>query len=95
MPGAEWLLASPAFEQTIVASDGYPLRIIVPDPRTFALHKLWVSQQDSRQPLKRPRDVAHAELVAELSKKYLGLKFQVGTMPWLPPELRALVKRLK
>lgn len=95
MPGAEWLLRSPQFEQTIIAEDGWPLRIVVPEPRTFALHKLWVSQRPDRQPLKRPRDAAHARVVSELVKKYLGQKFLAKEMPWLSPELRALLKHFK
>lgn len=95
MPGAEWLLRSPQFEQTIIAEDGWPLRIVAPEPRTFALHKLWVSQRPDRQPLKRPRDAAHARVVSELVRKYLGQKFQAKDMPWLAPELRALLKHFK
>ncbi len=65
MAGTEWLLAAPQFEQTIIGEDGRPLRIVVPEPRTFALHKLWVSKRDDRDPLKRPRDAAHARVVAD------------------------------
>lgn len=95
MAGAEWLLQAPPLEQTIIAEDGWPLRIVVPEPRTFALHKLWVSQRPDRNPLKRPRDVAHANVVAEISKKYLAKKFVAKDMPWLPPELKALIKHFK
>ncbi len=95
MMGAEWLLQAPQFEQTIIANDGWPLRIVAPEPRTFALHKLWVSQRHDRTALKRPRDAAHARVVSELVQKYLGLKFQAKDMPWLKPELRALLKHFK
>jgi hypothetical protein len=95
MPGIEWLLAAPQFEQTVIGEDGRPLRMVVPEPRTFALHKLWVSERDDRDPLKRPRDVAHARVVAELVKTYLRKSFLVKEMPWLPKELRAKVKELK
>jgi hypothetical protein len=95
MPGTEWLLAAPQFEQTIVGQDGWPLRIVVPEPRTFALHKLWVSSRDDRNPIKRPRDAAHARVVAELVRIYLRTPFLVKEMPWLPKELRAMIKQLK
>lgn len=94
MAGTEWLLRAPKFEQTLVGEDGWPLRIVVPEPRTFALHKLWVSQRDDRSPLKRPRDAAHARLVAHLVKTYLRQKFTAAEMPWLSKELRSLVKPL-
>lgn len=95
MPGTEWLLAAPQFEQTIIGEDGRPLRIVVPDPRTFARHKLWVSERDDRDPLKRPRDTAHARVVAELARTYLRKPLQAKEMPWLPKELRANIKKLK
>lgn len=95
MPGIEWLLAAPQLEATIVGEDGYPVRIVVPEPRTFALHKLWVSRRSDRPPTKRARDRAHARVIAELVRTYLHRPFTVKDMPWLPKELRALVKELK
>lgn len=95
MPGAEWLLSSPQFEQVIVGGDGLPLRIVVPDPRTYALHKLWVSRRADRNPLKRPRDAAHARVVSELVRTYLQLPFTAKTMLWLPKELKALLPQLR
>ena len=95
MPGIEWLLAAPQLEATIVAEDGYPLRIVVPEPRTFALHKLWVSVRSDRQATKRSRDKAHARVVAELVRTYLRQPFTVKDMPWLPKDLRPLLKELK
>jgi hypothetical protein len=95
MAGTEWLLAAPQFEQTIIGEDGRPLRIVVPEPRTFALHKLWVSKRDDRDPVKRPRDAAHARVVAELVRVYLRKRFLVKEMPWLPNELRARIKDMK
>lgn len=95
MVGAEWLLAAPQLTETIVGADGWPLRIVVPEPRTFALHKLWVSRRPDRQPLKKPRDVAHARLVAALVKTYLSQPMTIKSMPWLPKELKDLMKELK
>lgn len=95
MTGAEWLLQSPQHEQIIIAEDGFPVRMVVPEPRTYALHKLWVSQRSDRTPIKRPRDVAHARIVGELSTKYLGLKFRAGEMPWLKKPLIQQLKLLK
>lgn len=95
MPGLEWLLAAPRFEQTIIAEDGYALRIVVSEPRTFALHKLWVSQRVDRDATKKPRDRDHAVLVAGLAQKFLGLKFAPKDMPWLPTELKKLMRELR
>jgi hypothetical protein len=94
MEGTKWLLDSPRFEQTIVAHDGLPLRITAPEPRTFAAHKLWLSERPSRQALKRPRDRAQALHVATLAKTYLATSFAAADMPWLAPELRPFAERL-
>lgn len=91
----EWLLAAPQFEQTIIAADGVPIRIVVPEPRTFALHKLWVSRRQGRNALKKPKDIAHSRIVATLADRYLSLPLTAKEMPWLPAELRALLKDLK
>jgi hypothetical protein len=92
MVGAEWLLGAPQLEQVIVGADGIPLRIVTPEPRTYALHKLWVSQQESRTELKKPRDREHSKLVAELCTKYLQRSFVAKDMPWLSAPLKALIK---
>lgn len=93
--GVEWLLASPRQTEIVIAQDGWPLQMIVPEPRTFALHKLWVSRRADRQAIKKPRDAAHARVVAELVKKYVQKPFSAESMPWLPPELKGLLKELK
>lgn len=95
MTGAEWLLQGPHFDQTIVGADGLPLRIVAPEPRTYALHKLWVSRRKDRTPIKRPRDIAHARVVEDLSSKYLGLNTSAKEMPWLPPDLVSLIPSRK
>lgn len=94
MPGIQWLLDAPHFEQAIVGEDGWPLRIVVPEPRTFALHKLWLSRRDDRGPVKRPRDEAHARVTAMLVSTYLRQPFKAKSMDWLPPELRRLLKEV-
>lgn len=40
-----------------------PARIVAPDPRWFALHKAWLSLQDKRSALKRPKDARQAAIV--------------------------------
>lgn len=93
--GIEWLLTGSPFENVVVGADGIPFRMIVPEPRTFALHKLWVSRQDSRNPLKSVKDAAHARIVAKLAQRHLGLAISTKEMPWLPTTLRRLIPDLK
>ncbi len=48
-----WLLSSPKFEQIVIGEDGIPARMIVPDPRAFALHKFWLSRRPDREAEKK------------------------------------------
>ncbi|HEY1059366.1 MAG TPA: nucleotidyltransferase domain-containing protein [Limnobacter sp.] len=62
----DWLLSSPKFEATVIDSAGKPAPMVVPDPRAFALHKKWLSEQPDREPEKRARDAMQARAVVEL-----------------------------
>ena len=48
LPGQEWLLLGEPLEQVVVDFSGWPVPIVAPDPRYFALHKLWLSEQRDR-----------------------------------------------
>lgn len=61
-----WLLSARKFRQTALGTDGFPVPLVVPDPRLFALHKLWLAGQPEREPVKKGRDRAQAEAVLEL-----------------------------
>ncbi|MDB5714591.1 MAG: hypothetical protein JWO15_1988 [Sphingomonadales bacterium] len=56
LPEQEWLLEGRYVDQVVICRDGSPARIVAPDPRWFALHKLWMSEQAKRNPLKRRKD---------------------------------------
>ena len=57
---------SPKLDAVAIDEDGWPVPMRVPDPRAFALHKAWLSGLDSREPIKKPRDLAQALAVAQL-----------------------------
>jgi len=59
-----WLINSPKVEAIVIDSKGYPFRMVVPDPRSFAIHKLWVSRQTNRKQDKAARDREQALTVA-------------------------------
>lgn len=92
--GLQWLINAPKFEEVCVAEDGRPLFISCIDPRAFALHKFWVSQQVSREPQKRRRDAEQARAVAELAVEYLGMKFKASDLSALPLQLVKAAKQL-
>ncbi len=93
--GIEWLLTGAPFEQVVVGGDGIPVRMVVPDPRTFALHKFWVSSRDDRKAVKSVKDLAHAKIVAALAQSHLRMPLVAKDMPWLPRTLRKLIPELK
>lgn len=66
-----WLLSAKKFRQTAVGQDGFPVPFVVPDPRLFALHKLWLAEQPEREPLKKGRDRAQGEAVLKLALERL------------------------
>lgn len=56
LPEQEWLLLGSPVDHVVVCRDGSPARIVAPDPRWFALQKIWMSGQAKRNPLKRDKD---------------------------------------
>jgi hypothetical protein len=64
--GLEWLISCPKFTATAFDERGYPVDLIVPDPRAFCLHKLWLSEQLDRSTIKRNRDREQSEAVFDL-----------------------------
>ena len=92
--GLEWLTALPPITQTVIADNGFPVRFVVPEPRVFALHKLWVSLQPTRDPIKRKRDLHQAEAVVQLALEYFNLRFDDPSIKALPADLTAMIPGL-
>ena len=71
----KWLLASMKFRATVTGQDGMPAPMVAPDPRAFAIHKCWLSQQDDRDPRKKRRDMLQAQATLQLVRdKFPHLK---------------------
>lgn len=92
--GLQWLVTSPRFETVSIGQDGYPVLLVTVDPRAFALHKLWISENPKRDPIKRRRDRSQAAVVAELCHRYFNLNFETAELGALPEELRRGIKQL-
>lgn len=91
LPEQEWLLLGQPVDHVVVGRDGAPARIVAPDPRWFALQKLWMSGQAKRNPLKRPKD--RAQGIALLDTVDLTMPqypLGEGFAGELPPELAPL-----
>lgn len=63
LPEQDWLLPGRRVEHVVCGLDGQPCRLIAPDPRFFALHKLWLANKPTRNPLKRPKDEKQGTLL--------------------------------
>ncbi|MFZ5447166.1 MAG: GSU2403 family nucleotidyltransferase fold protein [Thermodesulfobacteriota bacterium] len=82
------LLNTPRFSQVVIGKRGTPATMAAPDPRTLALHKLWLSQQQDRDPAKRSRDRVQALALAELILRYLPqYDFFSADLNLFPPEV--------
>lgn len=66
LPEQEWLLLGRPIDQVVCCRDGSPARIVAPDPRWFALHKLWMAAQLKRNPLKRPKDAKQGRALLDM-----------------------------
>jgi hypothetical protein len=56
MEEVEWLLLGAPIEHVVPAKGDLAAKIVAPDPRMFALQKLWLSEKPSRSALKKPKD---------------------------------------
>lgn len=65
LPEQEWLLNGRPVDHVTICRDGSPARIVAPDPRWFALQKLWMSRQRKRNPLKQRKDEAQGLAVLD------------------------------
>lgn len=83
-----WLVNSPKVEAVAIDRKGYPFRMVVPDPRAFAIHKLWVSGQPNRRRDKADRDREQAILIANLIIDRLPqFKFELDQLKMFPKEI--------
>jgi hypothetical protein len=87
--GLEWLMSSPRFEAVCIAEDGWPAKLVVPDPRAFAIHKKWLSTRVDREPIKKPRDADQSRLVKDIVNEYFPhLPFEDAAVMAFPEDLR-------
>lgn len=83
----QWLQNAPVLSQTVIAENGFPVIMNVPDPRYFAINKYYVSRDKNRDPIKAPRDKAHADIAWEIATEYLNLKVGSNLFKTFPKSL--------
>jgi hypothetical protein len=92
----EWLLRGKFVTRVVVARDATPARMTVPDPRWFALQKLWMSRQEKRNPLKRPKDAKQGMALLTVIKDWMPqFRMDRAFEDELPDELRPLYDEWK
>jgi hypothetical protein len=89
-----WLISSRKFSQVIIGDDGYPVSMVVPDPRAFSIHKVWLSEQTDREPVKKKRDNDQGLAIALLVIKYMPqYRFELSELRMFPREVVQKVKK--
>lgn len=89
LAGLSWLANSPAITSTVFGLTGEPIDIHVPDPRFFAVHKLYVANAPDRHPLKAARDYSQAMAVSAVVQSLLPwLSFADPALTVFPEALR-------
>ena len=61
LPEQDWLVLGTPVTQIVTSQRGIVTRLVVPDPRYFALHKRWLSDKPERNPRKKGKDRQQAE----------------------------------
>ena len=66
IPEQEWLLQGTPVVQILPTTDRNAARVMAPDPRWFALHKIFMSTSDRRDPKKKEKDLTQGVEVLNL-----------------------------
>lgn len=94
LPEQDWLLPGVRISHVVCGMDSLPARVVAPDPRWFALHKLWLADKPGRDPLKRPKDRAQGEATLHLVADHMPhLPIDDEFQNALPPELVPYLER--
>jgi len=72
LPEQEWLLNGRSVDRVVGVRDGEAARMLVPDPRWFALQKLWMAEKPQRDPQKKPKD--HKQGIALLDAVWIAMR---------------------
>lgn len=93
LPEQEWLLRGTPVREIVRAGATAVCAIVAPDPRWFALHKLWLSRKPSRNRRKVQKDHKQGQLLWEMARAGQFALHPVGDefIDGLPEELRQVL----
>ncbi len=73
LPEQDWLVLGHPVNQVVTSQRGIVARLVVPDPRYFALHKSWLAEKPERNPRKKGKDRQQAEALWASIKMHMPL----------------------
>jgi hypothetical protein len=72
LEGQEWLALGTPVQQVLIDFTGWPVFLTAPDPRYFALHKLWLSKRPKRiREGKAPKDAAQGKMLFKAIQEFM------------------------
>lgn len=87
--GLQWLVNAPAIDAIVLDERGFPAPMRCPDPRYWAVHKLWLSTREDRDPAKKIRDQQQADVMLKVIVERLPhYPLDADFLSLLPSELR-------
>jgi hypothetical protein len=90
LDGQEWLLLGNPVNVVLIDFEGVPVAVSAPDPRYFALHKLWLSKRPGRAPVKAAKDRSQGDALLKAIKEHMGhYPIDEKFIESLPASLRA------
>lgn len=70
--GQEWLALGTPVQQVLIDFNGWPVLLTSPDPRYFAVHKLWLSKRPKRiREGKAPKDAAQGKMLLKAIQEFM------------------------
>lgn len=69
LPEQDWLLRGQPISHVVLDRGAMPVRLVVPDPRWMALHKLWLSDKPERNRKKVDKDRIQGTLLLEVIQR--------------------------
>jgi hypothetical protein len=100
LEGQEWLLMGTPVSAVVIDFDGWPVKLAAPDPRYFALHKMWLSNKSGRPTIKRTKDRRQGEALLKTVSDHMAHyplddEFVTSLPIPLKNEFQLLSKKLK
>lgn len=70
LEGQNWLSLGAQLEELVIDHSGWPVMVVAPDPRYFALHKLWLSRRPKRiRERKAPKDAQQGRTLLQVIQR--------------------------